>query len=220
MPIRIKGMTCAVHIQKAIERMDGVEAASLNFATEKLNVRYDPERVASEQIGAKVRAIGYDVAEEQIELGLGGMSCAACAARIEKVLARAQGVRKAAVNLATQTAAVEYDASQITPEQLSELVSKAGYSARVREEGTAAQAQKEREEEIRRVGRLALLSAILTSPLLFTMFFMMTGKSGDIFTNPWFQFLLATPVQFLIGYRYITAAPVTLCAAGALTWMS
>jgi Cu+-exporting ATPase len=49
--IRIKGMTCAAHIQKAIERMDGVEAASLNFATEKLNVRYDPERVASEQIG-------------------------------------------------------------------------------------------------------------------------------------------------------------------------
>src|SRR5262249_58908554 len=63
-----------------------------------------------------------------IDLRLTGMTCAACAARIEKVLNRTDGVR-AAVNLATETAHVEFDADKATPQALIEAVRRAGYDA-------------------------------------------------------------------------------------------
>lgn len=216
--IRIKGMTCAAcaaHIQKAVERMEGVGEASLNFATEKLNVSFDPQLVTIEKIIAKVRTVGYDVALDKIELELRGMSCAACAARIEKVLAKARGVHQAAVNFAARIATVEYDSNQISPAQLIALVAKAGYSAYERRGADSDREQQEREQEIKDLGRLALFSGLLTSPLFVTMFFMMTGKDGGIFTNPWFQFFLSTPVQFLIGRRYYRGAYLALRGGGA-----
>ncbi len=211
---KIVGMTCAAcaaHIQKAVERMEGVEEANLNFATEKLNVAYDPNLIDSQQIIEKIRAVGYDVALEKIEFSLGGMSCAACAARIEKVLGKASGVLKAGVNFATHTATVEYDKNQISPTELIELVTRAGYSAQILQ-GVDRQGE---DQEIRSLAKLALVATILTSPLLVTMFFMMVGQDGGIFTNPWFQFVLATPVQFLIGYRYYRGAYHALRGGGA-----
>ncbi len=211
---KIVGMTCAAcaaHIQKAVERMEGVVEANLNFATEKLNVAYDPNLIDSQQIIEKIRAVGYDVALEKIEFSLGGMSCAACAARIEKVLGKASGVLKAGVNFATHTATVEYDKNQISPTELIELVTRAGYSAQILQ-GVDRQGE---DQEIRSLAKLALVATILTSPLLVTMFFMMVGQDGGIFTNPWFQFVLATPVQFLIGYRYYRGAYHALRGGGA-----
>lgn len=211
---KIVGMTCAAcaaHIQKAVERMEGVVEANLNFATEKLNVAYDPNLIDSQQIIEKIRAVGYDVALGKIEFSLGGMSCAACAARIEKVLGKASGVLKAGVNFATHTATVEYDKNQISPTELIELVTRAGYSAQILQ-GVDRQGE---DQEIRSLAKLALVATILTSPLLVTMFFMMVGQDGGIFTNPWFQFVLATPVQFLIGYRYYRGAYHALRGGGA-----
>ncbi|NLC45909.1 MAG: heavy metal translocating P-type ATPase [Firmicutes bacterium] len=213
--IKIKGMTCAAcaaRIQKAVAALEGVSEADVNLAAEILRAVYDPEKISRDQIIAKVRAAGYDVAPELVELGLEGMSCAACAARIEKVLNQAEGVEKAAVNFAAETATVQYDSSQTTPEELMEIVAKAGYSAYVRQ---GVEEQPERDRELKAVGRIALVSAILTAPFLVTMVFMMTGRDGGIFTNPWFQFALATPVQFVIGFRYYRGAYHALRGGGA-----
>ena len=156
------------------------------------------------------------MAPELVELGLEGMSCAACAARIEKVLNQAEGVEKAAVNFAAETATVQYDSSQTTPEELMEIVAKAGYSAYVRQ---GVEEQPERDRELKAV-RIALVSAILTAPFLVTMVFMMTGRDGGIFTNPWFQFALATPVQFCHRLPLLPRRHTTPCAVAGQTWTS
>jgi len=137
-----------------------------------------------------------------VDLQLTGMTCAACATRIERVLNRADGVR-AAVNFATETAHVEFDATKATPTSLIEAVRRAGYDAAPvadpfaqPDEDAKAEAERYR-REFARFGAAALL----TAPLLAQMLIMATGRH-DIEFPIWLQFAFATPVQFWAGGRF------------------
>jgi len=137
-----------------------------------------------------------------VDLQLAGMTCAACAARIEKVLNRADGVR-AAVNFATETAHVEFDAEKATPQSLIEAVRKAGYDAAPAADPFAQPDQDVRAEARRyrrELSRFAV-AALLTAPLVAQMGYMVTG-SHDIELPTWLQFALAAPVQFWAGARF------------------
>ena len=115
--------------------------ATVNFANESALVRFDPDRVSpSELVGAVERA-GYRVPRSETELALTGMTCAACAGRIEKVLNRQPGT-SASVNFATEQATVRYDPGQTSLEDLIAAVRKAGYDAA---ESTAASRQADRQ---------------------------------------------------------------------------
>jgi len=142
------------------------------------------------------------MATHALDLQITGMTCAACAARIEKVLNRTDGVR-AAVNLTTETAHVEFDAGTITPQALIEAVRKAGYGA------TPAPDPFEQPEQVarteahryrRELTRFAV-AAILTAPLVGQMAYMVTGRH-EIELPVWFQFVLVAPVQFWAGARF------------------
>jgi Cu+-exporting ATPase len=146
------------------------------------------------------------MAQRTIELQLAGMTCAACAARIEKVLNRAEGVR-AAVNFATETARVDYDGDKATPETLIGLVRKAGYDA-----APAVDPFKLPEHEARKEARryrhdlsIFAIAALLTAPLVAQMAFALFGPH-DLMLPVWLQFLLATPVQFWAGARFYRGA--------------
>jgi len=137
-----------------------------------------------------------------VDLQLTGMTCAACAARIEKVLNRADGV-DAAVNFATETAHVEFDPAKATRESLIEAVRKAGYDAAPavdpfnQPEGEArAEARRYRSEF-----SIFAVAALLTAPLVAQMVFMVTGRH-EIELPVWLQFGLAAPVQFWAGARF------------------
>ncbi len=146
------------------------------------------------------------MSQQSIDLRLTGMTCAACAARIEKVLNRTDGVR-AAVNFATETAQVEFDPSKASSDALIAAVRRAGYDAAVAVDPFTQSADDERAEaaRYRRELRVFVLAAICSLPLVAQMAAMAMGRH-DLMLPAWLQFALATPVQFIAGARFYRGA--------------
>ncbi len=167
------------------------------------------------------RASPLPKSAERIDLGLTGMTCAACAARIEKVLNRVPGVH-ATVNFATEIAAAEFDPAQATPEQLIAAVARAGYGASVRQGSDAERAvtKARKQREYHALKHDFILAALLTVPLLAQMVPMLaSGGLGnamhaDAIPRAW-QLALATPVQFWLGRRFYVGAFHALRGGGA-----
>lgn len=145
---------------------------------------------------------------EQVTFDITGMTCAACANRIEKGLNRLQGVTEASVNFAMETASVSYLPSEISVEDMQGKVKQLGYEAMLKQE--EGRAEEHKIKEIKRHKLTLLLSAILSLPLLWSM----AGHFGftswipvpALLMNPWFQLLLATPVQFIVGAPFYKGA--------------
>ncbi|MCD7036012.1 heavy metal translocating P-type ATPase [Metabacillus sp. GX 13764] len=207
----ITGMTCAAcaaRIEKGLKKMDGVKAANVNLALERSSVTYDPEQVSAGDLETKIKDLGYDVPAEKAEFAITGMTCAACAARIEKGLNKLEGVHKAAVNLAIENASVEYSPSITGPDDIIKRVEKLGYGAIRKEDKN--EGSDYREKELRKQLWKFILSAVLSLPLLWAMAghfqFLSFLYLPDVLMNPWLQFTLATPVQFLIGWQFYRGA--------------
>src|SRR5690554_4969998 len=116
MKVAITGMTCAAcanRIEKGLRKLDGVENANVNLALETSSIEYDPEAIDIDAIQQKIIDLGYGVVTEKEEFHITGMTCAACSARVEKGLNKLDGVMKANVNLALETATVEFNPAQI-----------------------------------------------------------------------------------------------------------
>ncbi|REB08169.1 cadmium-translocating P-type ATPase [Sporosarcina sp. BI001-red] len=210
--IPITGMTCAAcanRIEKGLSRMDGVQEVAVNFATEKAAVTVDTDAADLLAIRAKIQSLGYDVTERQVDLQLTGMTCAACSARIEKVLSRMPGVFSVNVNLALETGHVTYDPTTLSIDEIIEKIEKIGYGAFVKGGDTTTDGDP-RKTEIRKKTRTFLISAVLSLPLLWTMFAHFSFTSWmyvpSLLMNPYFQWILATPVQFWIGSIFYKGA--------------
>jgi len=127
--IHITGMTCtncAATIEKGLTETPGVEQASVSFASEKANVEYDPSKVDLNKLKDTISELGYGIATKKSIFPVGGMTCAACVARVEEALTGVPGVVSANVNLASQKATVEY-IEGISFKDLREVVEEAGY---------------------------------------------------------------------------------------------
>jgi P-type Cu+ transporter len=210
MRLDITGMTCAAcsaRIEKALNKMDGVEA-TVNLTMEKATIQYDDHKVDPKQIIEKIEKLGYGVRTEKIELDIYGMTCAACSARIEKGLNKLKGVTKATVNLATESGTIEYQPGVVNLEDILEKVKKLGYEAKVKEGRESKETHKS--EEIQAKKLKLYISIALSLPLLYTMVAHSPWDLGlpmpHIFMNPWFQFILATLVQFYIGWPFYVGA--------------
>lgn len=209
--LQISGMTCAAcaaRIEKGLKKLTGVETATVNLALEKSAIKYDPSQIKLEEIEQKIKDLGYDVVTEKVEFDITGMTCAACSARIEKGLNKLDGITKANVNLALEKATVEYNGSALTTADIIKKVENLGYGARLKEE-TKDQVD-HRQKEIEKQSKKFIFSAVLSFPLLWAMAGHFSFTSfiwvPDMFMNPWFQLLLATPVQFLIGGQFYIGA--------------
>ncbi|BDG32009.1 heavy metal translocating P-type ATPase [Parageobacillus thermoglucosidasius] len=207
--LHITGMTCAAcssRIEKVLNKMDGVEA-NVNLAMEKATIEYDPAKQSVRDIQEKIEKLGYGVATEKVMLDIEGMTCAACAARIEKGLQRMEGVERATVNLATNSAVVEYKEGIISVEAILEKIKKLGYKGQVRKEEEGAGVK---EEQLKQKQRQLMISIVLSLPLLYTMIAHLPFDLGlpmpDWLMNPWVQLLFATPVQFYIGGPFYVGA--------------
>jgi P-type Cu+ transporter len=146
--------------------------------------------------------------KEQLKVDITGMTCAACSARIEKVLNKVNGV-EANVNLALETASISYDKDLVSSNEIITKIENLGYGARLEEDQRETK-QQYKEEEIKRKKRMFSLSVLLSLPLLYTMLAHMPMDIGfpmpEVMMNPWFQLLLATPVQFYIGGTFYMGA--------------
>lgn len=208
----ITGMTCAAcatRIEKGLSRMEGVENANVNLALEKATVTFNPQQVTLESLESKVEALGYGVVKQSADLTIGGMTCAACSARIEKGLSRMPGVSKANVNLALETAHVEWS-GDLTMGDLIRKVEQLGYTAAPKQEAAKGEEGDHRKKEIRRQKRTFIASAILSFPLLWSMVGHFSWTSflwvPEAFMNPWVQLVLASVVQFWIGKQFYVGA--------------
>ncbi|MEM5455403.1 heavy metal translocating P-type ATPase [Paraburkholderia phytofirmans] len=223
----IGGMTCAscaLRVEKALAKVPGVTRASVNLATERARIESDAS-VDPDTLANAVRKAGYDatpfaatetaplVAQQPTELAIGGMTCASCAMRVEKALAKVPGVVGASVNLATETATVNLDGMTAAPDALIAAVKKAGYEATliVPPDETAAADQADhalpadrKRDQTRRELAAVLASAVLTLPLVAPMVGEWFGLHAML--SPWLQLALASIVQFVFGARFYRAA--------------
>ncbi|UAS89881.1 heavy metal translocating P-type ATPase [Staphylococcus pseudintermedius] len=146
-----------------------------------------------------------------------GMTCAACSARIERVLQREAGIDQINVNLVMENGTVKYDPSQISIEEIYERVAKIGYEAFPME--TKDETAKRKSDELKRQKGKFIISLILALPLLYTMFghFSFLGfiPVPELLMNGWFQFILATPIQFVLGWQFYVGAYKSLKSKSA-----
>lgn len=128
--LSIAGMSCAScvsHVEEALRKMGGVSQVSVNLATEKAIIEYDPTVVG---VGSLVNAVadsGYEAVGDHVTLEIRGMTCASCVAHVEDALTQLDGVLSARVNLATERASVEYVADAVAIEDIRRVVESVGY---------------------------------------------------------------------------------------------
>ncbi|KMM87507.1 copper-translocating P-type ATPase [Pseudomonas lundensis] len=206
MPIQydlpIAGMTCAScagRVEKALAKVPGVTSVSVNLATEQARIEAPADSLPL--LLDAVAQAGYSVPSQTVELNIGGMTCASCAGRVEKALAKVPGVTNATVNLASERAHIE-SLGPIDPARLIEAVTKAGYSAQLTENVHAT--QDDQHKRLRRERWSLVAAIVLALPLVLPMLVEPFGLHWML--PAWAQFLLATPVQFILGARFYVAA--------------
>ncbi|WP_039069184.1 heavy metal translocating P-type ATPase [Staphylococcus shinii] len=203
----ITGMTCtacANRIEKNLNKMDDVEA-NVNATTENATITYNPSSTTPTDLSNTIEKTGYGILNDKVDLEVTGMTCAACSNRIEKVLNRTDGVDEANVNLTTENATIIYNPNSTSVETLIKKIQKLGYDAQLKKEADEKQSHKAL--ELKHKLTKLVISAILALPLLLTMFVHLFNMHlPSILMNPWFQFILATPIQFIIGWQFYVGA--------------
>lgn len=217
--VPIGGMSCAScaeSIEEAVSRVDGVVAVEVNFATDEGTVEYDPSETSLSKIYKAIEDSGYTPLRERATIVVTDMSCASCAETIGASLNRTQGVLDADVNFAADEAVVEYDPAAVSMERLYEAIENSGYTP-VREEPGVDEGERReaaRLTEIRRQLRLTLFGAAFSAPLVAFLVLrfilapdlMLQVKEGfRVATGVgfgWVEFLLATPVQAVLGWQF------------------
>ncbi len=206
--IPVSGMTCsacAVRIEKALGRADGITSANVNFATEKADVRWDPAQLDSQAVSGLITKAGFGVGEEQFSFAVEGMTCSACAVRIEKVLNKLPGIIEANINFALESAVVKSIAGTLDVTEVISAIDNAGFKATVSEDGTSQTDAEAQTEKLEKDKRMLMISVVLTVPLVLQMILQFMGFEGT-HLGPEFEVVLATPVQFYIGARFYKSA--------------
>jgi len=217
----VLGMTCSAcvrNVERALNKADGVTETTVNFATERASVHYNPALVNLDVLISRVQNAGYDVATAKLELPITGMTCATCERNVSRALKKSAGVLDVSVNLATERAVVTYLPGVSTRRDLIEAVERAGYgvidTSNIEAPEDAEQAA--REAEIQHQKRLVIIGTIFSIPLVLlgmTRHFM-HSVPFLMETFPWlmrdywlFIFAaMATPVQFIVGKQYLVGA--------------
>lgn len=207
--IPIGGMTCtacAATIEKALSQLEGVEKTTVNFATEKAVVTYNPISIDPNKLVSKINDLGYETLLEKVTIPVQGMTCAACVRRVENALRNIKGVTSANVNLATERVTVEFTSSQVSIADLKRAISDAGYiPLSIIEEEQYIDSEKEsRKYEYIKLKIRFIISAILAILIVVGSMHGNIPMLNNIPQRTMFYilFILALPVQFWCGLRF------------------
>ena len=198
----IDGMTCAScagRVEKSLAKVPGVRSVSVNLATEQARIEAPADSLPA--LVEAVQQAGYSVPAHSLELDISGMTCASCAGRVEKALARVPGVKSASVNLATERAHIEL-LGQVDPGLLINAVTQAGYGASLHQSEKTT--EDDQQKRLHRERWALTLAIVLALPLVLPMLLAPFGVHWML--PAWAQFVLATPVQFVLGARFYVAA--------------
>ncbi len=241
--LALEGMTCAscaLRIEKGLKKVPGVSVASVNLATERATIHYDPALTAVDDLLRKVDAVGYKATpiveratpasspvraaqdsapedgERTIELAISGMTCASCARRVERSIGKVPGVAMASVNLATERATVSFDAASATPTAIIDAVEHAGYGAEELKLSASEPAVDEGAGAVESpadadTARRRRERVTLSVPVvLLSMFFMNRFPAEN-----WLLLALTTPVWGYVGWDFHRTALRVLRHGGA-----
>ncbi|MCF0149617.1 MAG: copper-translocating P-type ATPase [Clostridium sp.] len=209
--VKITGMTCSAcanRVQRVVGKLDGVDSANVNFATETLSVKYNNDKLNSSDIEGAIEKAGYGVEKDikSYSFKVEGMTCSACANRVERVTKKASGVENSSVNFATEKLNITFDENKISVNELKNIVEKAGYNLIVEEK---------KESSIKKIPAHKklwyrfILSIIFTVPLLIISMGHMVGLHLAHIIDPMMnplnfaitQLILTLPVM-IIGYKF------------------
>ena len=204
---KIEGMTCA-SCAKAVERvtkkLDGVESSNVNIATEKLNIEYDNQKLKFEDIKLVIEKAGYKVIKENytknLELKIGGMSCAACSKAVERITKKLDGVLNSSVNIATEKASIEYNPSQIKVSQIKATIEKAGYKVIEEEKEMLIDEDKLRKEKEK---RSLFTKFIIAVGFSIPLFYIAMGPMISKPFGPWPVPSIINPIMNPLNYALI-----------------
>ncbi|NRY60584.1 heavy metal translocating P-type ATPase [Clostridium beijerinckii] len=208
---KIEGMTCSAcanRVERFVKKLEGVNSASVNFATETLNVEFDENKLNNENIEATVVKAGYGVKKNMktYTFKVEGMTCSACASRVERVTKKLKGVQDSVVNLATEKLTINIDEDEIGYSEIKAAVDKAGYKLIKEEEQVE---EKKKLEASQLLLRRFIISLIFAIPLLVITMGHMLGMPLpyiiDSMMNPLnfavIQLVLTIPVM-IAGYKF------------------
>ncbi|WP_068313202.1 heavy metal translocating P-type ATPase [Polycladidibacter hongkongensis] len=210
---KIDGMTCAgcaTRLEKSLNAAPQVTSASVNFALETAHINVK-ENTSPAAISALIESAGFEPSLQDsqnlkvIQLNISGMTCAGCAARLQKTLEAQENVSSAAVNFALEKALITASPQTATA-SLIQLISDAGFTA-TQDQGIQAQDESNeprQQSELRRMQLLLAIAILLTLPLVAPMLAMLASIQLTI--PPLWQFALAAPVQVLLGARFYRGA--------------
>jgi Cu+-exporting ATPase len=214
--IKISGMTCAAcakAIERGVGKLEGISEANVNYATEKLIVKYE-DQLDKDLVYKTIEKLGYGVIEEakEVSIPVSGMTCAACAKAIERAVGKLEGVNQVSVNYATEKTLVKYNSEVTRLSEIKQAIVKAGYKPLEIDQTTSVDDENARKNhEVKILWTKFLVSASFTIPLLYIAMGSMIGlpvpKIISMDDNPvnfiGIQLLLALPV-LIAGYRFFT----------------
>ncbi|APC81726.1 TPA: heavy metal translocating P-type ATPase [Clostridium botulinum] len=208
----IEGMTCAA-CAKAVERvskkLEGVQEANVNIATEKLSIIFDEKKCNTLDIEKAIEKAGYKafLDGQHMNLKIEGMTCAACAKAVERVSRKLEGVIEANVNIATEKLDITFDKSKVSINDIKRAIEKAGYKAL--EEKNIEEEKNGKEDAIKSLWRRFIISLVFAVPLLTISMGSMMGLKLPKIINPMYnplnfgliQLILVIPI-ILVGNKF------------------
>ena len=221
---------CAATIEKRLKKVDGVSNANVNYASERAYVEAK-ETVAADALIKAVQSAGYGAAVvsiesarkekewvapevEELRLKIIGMNSPHCKDVVEKALRKGKGIVSAELNYANEKAIIRYETSKTRAGEIKALIREAGYEPV--EEGLTDREKQAREAEIRRLKTELALAVVLSVPVFVLSFPEIFGvRLNDMATTNLVLFLLATPVQFIAGWRFYRGALFALRSLSA-----
>ncbi len=210
----IGGMTCAscvARVERGISRLEGVAEATVNLASEKATVHYNPAKVGLKDLVRTVEELGYEPRLEKVSLPIQGMSCAACLRRVQQALSNVQGVLEAEVNFATERATVRFLSGQTSLSELARAVEQAGYKVREASlEDPLEQERKFRQEALGALRSKFMVGAGLLIPMMILCYWKELGLESFLALGTqekfFLQFVLQSPIQFWVGWQFYKGA--------------
>lgn len=205
----IDGMTCAscvARVERALRKQPGVDQADVNLATERATITFrDNEGTVGQFVNA-IKKAGYAPVVSEATMGVQGMTCASCVARVERRIRKILGVLDVSVNLSTEKAHVQYLPGSVDVRRIREAIRQAGYEP-VEALDQADEPPNRRDADVLR--RSLLLAASLAVPVFAIAMLLLAPGTRHLMTLlmpqrawAWLELALVTPVQFVAGWRF------------------